>query len=60
MFRSILRWEELDFARMSMDSFEVGAISGAVLGTDDLTTLVGLHAHQCFIVLQRWELGSYR
>jgi hypothetical protein len=60
MLRGILRRNELDFSWMSVNSFEVGAISSAILSTDDLSALVGLHTHQRLIVLRRQDLGSSR
>jgi hypothetical protein len=45
---------------MSVNSFKVGALSSAVLSTDDLSALVGLHTYQCLIVLRRQDLGSSR
>jgi hypothetical protein len=41
---SFLRRDELDFARMSANSFEVATFSGGVLGTNNLTTPVLLHS----------------
>jgi hypothetical protein len=60
MLRSFFGWKEFDFARMSADSFEVGALPDAILGADDLATLVGLHTNKCLVVLRWQELGSDR
>jgi hypothetical protein len=56
---SFLRRDELDFARMSANSFEVGTFSNGVLGTDDLATPVLLHSQQCLIGLRWNDLGSF-
>jgi hypothetical protein len=56
VLRSFFGWKEFDFAMMSVDSFEVGALPGVVLSTDDLTTLVGLHTNKCLVVLRNKNL----